>query len=281
MDYFEFEKKKNRKAEGGEENKENEQLNKDKKDGKKGLEELNKKNDPEEKIGEDISSKEEKANIVASIKNRIEFDMSQIKKSLRMKKEDKIEMELMRRWRVKIFNIYITTLKEKLDPFLQFTIGGNFTLQVITDKKGNQHKRPTGKRGFSAKTEVLDNMDTLEKRGFESVIMTEMRMSYSMVESQKLMVELWDHDGFWTNKIKGYTTENLIEIVNGNINLSMTILQRNSKGKNPRNKLNSLFYFIFDYSKIEKRSFYEILKAQKSIYLQNILIRFSFQIKLY
>jgi hypothetical protein len=235
MDYFEFEKKK-RKADGAaEDNKENEQREKEKKDEKKGLEELNKKHDPEEKINEDIRSKEEKVNIERSIKNRIEYDMSQIKKTLKMKKEDKVEMELMRRWRVKIFNIYITTLKEKLDPFLQFTIGGDFRLQVIIDKKGQSIKRPTGKRGFSQKTEVLNNIDALEKRGFDSVIETEMRMTYSMVESQKLMVELWDYDGFWTNKIKGYSTENLIEIVNGNINLSMTILQRNKDGKNPRN----------------------------------------------
>ena len=163
--------------------------------------------------------------------------LSENKKTLKMKKEDKIEMEFIRRWRVKIFNIYITTLKEKLDPFLQFTIGGDFRLQVISDKKGRTHKKPTGKRGFSEKTEVLDNIDILEKRAFEKIIHTEMRMSYSMINSQKLMVELWDHDGFWTNKIKGYSTENLIEIVNGNINLSITILQRNSKGKNPSKNL--------------------------------------------
>lgn len=236
MDYFEFEKKKNLKPNGGaEDNKENEQREKEKKDEKKGLEDLNKKNDPEDKINEDIRSKEEKVNIERSIRNRIEYDMSQIKKTLKMKKEDKVEMELIRRWHVKIFNIYITTLKEKLDPFLQFTIGGDFRLQVVTNKKGQTLKKPTGKRGFSAKTEVLDNIDALEKRGFESVIETEMRMTYSMVESQKLMVELWDHDSFWTNKIKGYSTENLIEIVNGNINLSMTILQRNKDGKNPSN----------------------------------------------
>jgi hypothetical protein len=236
MDYFEFQKKKNVKAEnqGGEENKENnEQREKERKEDKKGLEELNQKHDPEEKINEDIRSKEEKVNIERSIRNRIEYDMSQTKKTLKMKKEDKIEMEFMRRFRVKIFNIYITTLKEKLDPFLQFTIGGDFKLQVITDKKGNMIKRPTGKRGFSGKTEVLSNIDALEKRGFDRLIETEMRMSYSMIESQKLMVELWDHDGFWTNKIKGYCTENLIEIVNGNINLSLTILQRNKDGKNP------------------------------------------------
>lgn len=241
MDFFEFEKKRNLRVEGagGEENKENnEQREKERRDEKRGLEELNQKHDPEEKINEGIQSREEKVNIERSIRNRIEFDMSQTKKTMKMKKEDKIEMELMRRFHVKIFNIYISTLKEKLDPFLQFTIGGDFKLQVVTDKRGRILKKPTGKRGFSAKTEVLSNIDALEKRGFDKVIETEMRMSYSMIESQKLMVELWDYDGFWTNKIKGYCTENLIDIVNGNINLSLTILQRNKDGKNP-----SIFFF--------------------------------------
>ena len=148
-----------------------------------------------------------------------------------MKVEDKVQMELIRRWRVKIFNIYISTLKEKCDPFLQFTIGGNFSLKVFQDKKGQIYKKPVGKRGFSAKTEVLDNIDALEKRGFETIIETEMRMSYSMINAQKLMVELWDHEAFFTNKIIGYCTENLIEIVDGNINLSMLIYQTNSQGK--------------------------------------------------
>lgn len=231
MDYFNFDKKEKKKNEN-EENKD-EDKNDDKKDEKKGLEEHNKKNDPEDKIKEDIQSKEEKVDIERSIRNRIEYDMSETKKLLKMKKEDKVDMEIIRRWKVKIFNIYITTLKEKMDPFLQFTVGGNFNLLVYSDKKGKALRKPVGKRGFSDKTEILDNIDALEKRGFDKVIETEMRMSYSMVNSQKLMVELWDHDSFWTNKIKGYCTENLIEIVNGNINLSMTILQKNSKGKNP------------------------------------------------
>jgi len=230
MDYFEFEKKKIKKVDN-KDNNENE--DKDKKDDKKNLEDLNKKLDPEDKINDDIKSKEEKVNIEKSIRSRIEYDMSQTKKTMKMRREDKIEMELMRRWRVKIFNIYITTLKEKLDPFLQFTIGGDFRLQIIRDKKGNTIKKPTGKRGYSAKTEVLTNIDALVKRGFDSVIETEMRMTYSMINSQKLMIELWDYDSFWTNKIKGYSTENLIDIVNGNINLSITILNKDSNGKNP------------------------------------------------
>jgi len=239
MDFFEFEKKR---REDVEDNKDNEQREKEKKDDKKGLEDLNQKLDPEDKIRENIQSKEEKVNIERSIRNRIEFDMSETKKTLKMKKEDKIEMELMRRWRVEIFNIYITCLKEKLDPFLQFTIGGDFRLQVITDKKGRSHKKPTGKRGFSDKTEVLINLDALEKRGFDKIIGTEMRMSYSMINAQKLMVELWDYNGVWSNKIMGYATENLIDIVNGNISLSITILQRNKQGKNPGE-----LYFIINH----------------------------------
>ena len=54
--------------------------------------------------------------------------MSETKKKRVMKVEEKKEMELLRRWQVKIFNIYITPLKDKVDPFVQFTIGGDYSV---------------------------------------------------------------------------------------------------------------------------------------------------------
>ena len=45
--------------------------------------------------------------LTIAYRNNIEFDMSNRKREIRMKKEDKVEMEKMRRWAVKINNIYI------------------------------------------------------------------------------------------------------------------------------------------------------------------------------
>lgn len=167
--------------------------------------------------------------------NRIEYDMSESKKQLRMKLEDKIEMELMRRWRVKLYNIYITPLKEKIDPFLQFTIGGDFSVQVFTTKNGKPFKVPKGERGLAEKTEVLQNVAELTKVPFDKIIDTEMRMSYSMINNQKLMVELWDYNTFFMNNIKGYHTRPLIDIVNGDVNVEIDICKHEPGRKNPRN----------------------------------------------
>ena len=55
-----------------------------------------------------------------SIMNRIEYDMTENKKKASMLTSNKKDMELMRRWVVKIYNIYITPQETMLDPFLQF-----------------------------------------------------------------------------------------------------------------------------------------------------------------
>ena len=242
MEFFDFKKKKSKVEQ--EDNKDNDDNgDKGKKDDKKkDLPEGN-KDGLEEKIGNDIESKEDRDDVAKSIQTRIEFDMAESKKLLKMKKEDKYEMELMRRFSIRIFNIYVTTLKEKMDPFLQFTVGGNFSLKVMSNKAGKTYKVPAGQRGFTDKTEVLDTVDALQKKGFEKVIESEIRMSYSMINSMKLMVEIWDYNTFTSNIIKGYTTENLIDIVNGNMNLGLTIVERNKAGKNPCNYLIEVFYY--------------------------------------
>ena len=182
----------------------------------------------EEKIGDPDGKRLENTLI-----KRIEFDMSEAKKQVKLKLEDKIQMEMMRRWYVKIYNIYITPLRDMLDPFVQFTIGGDYSIAVYSNKKGDTYKIPKGSRGFSDKTEVIPNVDKLMKMPFDKTIELEMRMSYSMVNSQKLMVEVWDYNTVWMNSIKGYTLKPLIDIVNGNVNVTMDISKKEPKKKNP------------------------------------------------
>lgn len=163
----------------------------------------------------------------------IEYDMSIAKKQLRMKVEDKHEMEKVRRWIVKIYNIYITPLSDMFDPFLQFTIGGDFQVEVYRTKSGDTYKIPKGTRGYSDKTEVQENVDKLERRPFDKVIDIEMRMSYSMINKQKIMVEVWDYNTIWMNKIQAYSTMQLMDIVSGNCNTSMELTRKESGKKKP------------------------------------------------
>ncbi len=88
-----------------------------------------------------------------------------------------------------------------------------------------------GKRGYADKTEISKNVDKLIKELFDKIIDVEMRMSYSMVNNQKMMIELWDYNAM--NTIKGYTTIPLIDIANGRIDLPVDILRREKKRKNP------------------------------------------------
>ena len=169
------------------------------------------------------------ARLEATIINRIEYDMSENKKKATMLTSNKKEMELMRRWVVRIYNIYFTPFEKMLDPFLSFTIGGNYKIQVYETKEGDKYKIPSGTRGFSDKTEVQENVDIQEKRPFDKIIETEMRMSYSMVESQKLMVEAWDYNSVWMNTILGYNTMPLLEIISGDMNITVEIEQKVKK----------------------------------------------------
>ena len=218
------------------EKKEGERLNQDKINNP--YENYNKNEAHEKKMNEMLEGSDPK--ITIAYRNNIEFDMSTIKREIRMKKEDKVEMEKIRRWSVKINNIYITPLLKMIDPFLQFTIGGNFMVNVYKNKKGETYKIPAGKRGYTDKTEVLLNVNTPQEDGqrggrtpFQKVIEIEMRMSYSMINKQKIMVELWEHNNFWMNEIHSYLTIPLIDIVNGNANIGEVLTQREPGRKNP------------------------------------------------
>lgn len=158
--------------------------------------------------------------------NRIEYDMSENTKKATMLTSNKRDSELMRRWVVKVYNIYITPFEKMVDPFIQFTIGGNYKVQVFETKDGNKYKIPSGERGYSDKTEVQENVEIQEKRPFEKIMETEMRLSYSMIESQKLMVETWDYNSIWMNTIIGYRMMPLIDIVSGDMNITLEIEKR-------------------------------------------------------
>ena len=201
---------------------------------------------------------DERDNKYTVYKNSIEFDMSAHKREVRMKKQDKIEMEKIRRWQVKISNIYITPLLKMIDPFLQFTIGGNFSVAVYKNKKGETYKIPSGKRGYSDKTEVLENVNIQQDDGqggktpFSKTIDIEMRMSYSQINKQKLMIELWEHNNIWMNEIHSYITIPLIDIVNGNCNQSVYMMKKEpgKKKKNPFAIIdfNCIFQEIWDFN---------------------------------
>jgi hypothetical protein len=181
----------------------------------------------EKQMEEKLLSKEENQEKIYG--SNIEYDMKISKQQTSMKKEDKYEMEKMRRWIVRIYSIYVTPLNKMFDPFLQFTIGGDYFVEVYKTKSGSSYKVPKGSRGYSEKTEVQKNVDKLEKRPITKEIDIEMRMSYSMVTKQKMMVEVWDYYPIWMNEIQCYSTVPLISIVDGDCNVSLELCKRAGK----------------------------------------------------
>jgi len=228
------EKKVDKEEEKKDERDDDDKKKKDEEDKKnKDEEDKKKKNDVDDE-GEALNKDEGGNNKMEQIvMDRIEFDMSQNKKQLRMKAEDKEQMELIRRWQIKIYNIYITPLKDKMDPFVQFTIGGDYSIQVFSNKAGDTYKVPKGERGFAEKTEVIESVEPLNRVPFDKIIELEMRMSYAMINAQKLMIEIWDHNSFFMNTILGYTTINLFDVVNGDINFSFDIQRKEGRRSFP------------------------------------------------
>lgn len=192
----------------------------------------------EQKLNNDID-KSEHERLINSAQKRIEYNMSEEKKHLTMKREDKQAMELMRRWSIKLYNVYVTPLEDGLNPFIQFTIGGDFAVEVLSNKKGQVKKNSKGHRGYVDKTEVQEDVQNLEKRPFVKIIDIEMRMTYAMIEKQKIMIELWDYHTLTMNSIMGYNTINLIDIVNGYMNVSVP-MHKYEKNKKKKSKYNIL-----------------------------------------
>ena len=253
MNFYEFDNKKEKiehepRDQDAERNGEREKLNKENKEEKDNSKanNINMEEGFEKELEGQLGDEAVSNNKLAeTIEKKIEFNMKNAKKEVRLKVEDKINMEKIRRWDVKIFSIYITPLREMLDPFIQFTIGGDYSVQVFKNKKGDTFKVPGGSRGFSDKTEVLKNVDALAREPFEAVIQTEVRMSYSMINNQKMMVELWDYNSIWMNTILGYSTINLIDIVNGNMSQTVDIKKKMKKKKRAQIQATIEFKCVF------------------------------------
>lgn len=261
MSYFGLDKKENKENINDEEAKglkEDEKEDKEKQEGKEGdknaggdkrAPDMNQQHEDDLNDKLDDVDDQRKADTIIQ---RIEYDMRNTAKEVRLKVGDKINMEKLRRWELKIFNVYITPLREMVDPFVQFTVGGDYSVQVFSNKSGQSYKVPKGERGFADKTEVLKNVDALERRPFDKIILSEIRMSYSMINNQKLMIELWDYNTIWMNKIMGYCTIDLIDVVNGNMNQQVEIKKKEAKKKRPKIQalieFKCLFQEIWDYS---------------------------------
>ena len=149
----------------------------------------------------------------------------------------KTSMQLLRRFILKISNISLTPLINGIHSFLQFTVGGNYSISIYKNKETNdKYNIIKGKRGFVDKTEVvlyMNNPSDLTKVNYTKIIETELRMSYTMIEKQKLMIELWQYNGIMPNSLIAHIVIPLVDIAKGSEDIKQLfyINTNNTKSK--------------------------------------------------
>ena len=167
----------------------------------------------------------------------------------------KTSIQLLRRFIFKISNISLTPLVSGIDSFLQFTIGGNYSISVYKNKVTNdKYNIIQGKRGFVDKTEVvlyINSSSDLIKVNYAKIIETELRMSYTMIEKEKLMIELWQYNGIMPNSLVAHIVIPLIDIAKGSEDIKQIfcINTNNTKSKTQYAivEFNCVFEEIWDF----------------------------------
>ena len=108
-----------------------------------------------------------------------------------MTPKEKAEMELIRRFKVRIMNVKIQNLQpDILNAYLQFTIGGDFSDDFIITPSGKKVISLEGQRGPSIKTELMRGAEKDEIRHYKLNFDCEYRGSYIMLREQKLEIEV-------------------------------------------------------------------------------------------
>lgn len=157
--------------------------------------------------------------------------------------------EQVRRWWVKIKNIYVFAQYEALKPFVQIIIGGNMQREYIKITKSEKFTRVTGDVGTTFKTDVLNKIVKGEGSTFKCELEAEVRMSYAQIEQEIFHVELWDFQGCSLNILKGYCGVPLLDIVRGEMDMNFDIKTKVGKAMTQYGKIymNCLFQEIWDF----------------------------------
>jgi hypothetical protein len=197
----------------------------------------------------------------------------------------KTSMQLLRRFILKISNISLTPLISGINSFLQFTVGGNYSISVYKNKVTNdKYNIIKGKRGFVDKTEVIlyinNDPSDLTKINYTKVIETELRMSYTMIEKEKLMIELWQYNGIMPNSLISHIVIPLIDIAKGSEDIKLLFYINNSNNTKSKTQyaileFNCVFEEIWDFHfTLSKVVFYEPTK-QKSNSAKNESMKYT------
>lgn len=157
-------------------------------------------------------------------KTKIIIDTTkQLEKIVLNSENEKRELERIRRWKVQISDIFVTSF-EMFDCFLQFTVGGDLKISTFNiPEKNKKGKIVEGQRGYSDCTEVKEILKLDAKEKFAKEIDIEIRESIINLMRQHLIIECWDYNRFKLNNYLGFVMIDLMKIVKGSIYQSVII----------------------------------------------------------
>lgn len=102
-----------------------------------------------------------------------------------------------------------------MNPFIRFTIGGNFYIEVLVMGNGKKKYLNKGKSGTQQITDVLVNMESNETKIFKKQLRCEIYESYFQLMEEYFHIEVWDKASWTLNQFVGYESILLHDIANG------------------------------------------------------------------
>ena len=93
-------------------------------------------------------------------------------------KEDKEFNQIVRPWRVNLDSIIFSNYGKMCNPFVKFTIGGNYFITIKKDGRGAQMRVPSGFPGETIFTEALNDIDQTPTEFDETNVDIKIERSY-------------------------------------------------------------------------------------------------------
>lgn len=160
------------------------------------------------------------------------------------------ELSQLRRWDIRIATVSIEShYKEPFDPFIEFTIGGDFAIVEQRVKNGPAQSVRKGTLGYTRKTEVLKGLETKEFRGFSARIRHEYLGSFFDIQEQQLRVDVWDWERWGLNRLMGRHQIPLVELAQGDLAQELVLYKHSGKKQTPLCKVqfHVTFQEVWDY----------------------------------
>lgn len=150
--------------------------------------------------------------------------------SNKVKKKEDMENNLLRRWKVEIFDIQFTNKSgDVVNPFVQFIIGGDYRIEYKKTSSGGVVKEEKGNMGLVFKSNVIKNMGHNESETFTTHIVTEFRTTYYEIIRNRLHFEIWTWNNWGLNKFLAIKSIRLLDVVTGSINRELYFSRSSGK----------------------------------------------------